>query len=63
MSEAYCLWHDKELKDVTEWQQNQCNDEGMKCDNCNFLTTKEEQALKKLEGEKCHGCMDGGNKR
>lgn len=57
MSEAYCLWHDKELKDVAEWQQDQCSDKGMKCENCEFLTTKE------FEGEKCHGCMDGGNKR
>lgn len=29
-----------------------------------FLTKEEaEQALKKMESEECHGCMDGGNKR
>ena len=51
MNEAYCLWHDKELKDVAEWQQDQCSDKEMKCDNCNFLATKEdkEKEIRKLE--------------
>ena len=41
MKEAYCLWHDKWLKDVAEWQQEQCEEAGMKCEDCQFITTKD----------------------
>lgn len=41
MNVAYCLWHDKELKDVAEWQQEQCEEAGMKCKDCQFITTKD----------------------
>ena len=41
MNEAYCLWHDKQLKDVAEWQQEQYEEEGMKCEDCQFITTKD----------------------
>ena len=37
MSEAYCLWPDKELVNAAEWQQEQCEEA--------------EQALKKMESE------------
>lgn len=35
--EAFCKWHDRELKDVTEWQQEQCGEYGMHCENCENL--------------------------
>ena len=51
MSEAYCLWHDKELVNVTEWQQEQCSEEGMKCENCQFLTIKDDAEKERYESE------------
>lgn len=36
--EAFCLWHNKPLKDVFEHEQDNC---GGSCDDCENLTIKE----------------------
>ena len=59
MSEAYCLWHDKELVNVTEWQQEQCSKEGMKCENCQFLTIKDDAEKERYESEVVKKGYDG----
>ena len=37
---VYCEWHDKELKDVAEYEQEQCSKYEMYCSNCQYLTDK-----------------------
>ena len=34
---GFCLWHDKDLKDVYEWGYDSC---GGNCGQCDFLTIK-----------------------
>ena len=41
MSEAFCLWHDRKFGELAEWQQEQCEKEGMQCEDCQFLTVNE----------------------
>ena len=42
--EAFCRWHDKPLRDVTEVQQEQCEENGQQCDGCpNLILRKKEQ--------------------
>ncbi len=36
----YCEWHDKELKDVAEHEQEQCSRDGMYCLDCQYLKDK-----------------------
>lgn len=42
MAENYCRWHDKPLREVAEWQQDQCKEAGRTCDKCEDLTEGEE---------------------
>ena len=37
MERAICLWHNKELVDVTEHEMDSC---GGKCDNCEDLSVE-----------------------
>ena len=46
MSEAFCLWHDRKFEELAEWQQEQCEKEGMQCEDCQFL---EEKGVEKYE--------------
>lgn len=34
---GFCVWHDKDLKDVYEWEYGSC---GGHCEECDFLTIK-----------------------
>lgn len=38
---AYCDWHRKKLKDIEEYEQEQCWKKRWDCSNCAFLTEKE----------------------
>ena len=40
--EAYCLWHNKFLRDVAEHESDACSDYGMYCTDCNFLISKKD---------------------
>lgn len=37
----YCEWYARPLRDVTEWQQEQCKESGMCCIECEFLKERE----------------------
>ena len=37
--EAYCRWHDKPLREVSENEQEQCYENGMDCTCCDNLVT------------------------
>lgn len=34
---GFCVWHDKDLKDVYEWEYDSC---GGKCGQCDLLIVK-----------------------
>lgn len=36
MKENYCLWYDKPVKDVYEYESEQCKKNNMYCDECNM---------------------------
>lgn len=38
MKENYCLWYDKPVKDVYEYEDEQCKKNSMYCDKCNMCT-------------------------
>ena len=40
MSEAYCNWCQKELRDIAEHEQEQCDKNKQKCDDCPNLEYK-----------------------
>lgn len=42
-NEAFCRWHDKQLRDVTEVQQEQCEENGQQCDGCPDLILREKE--------------------
>ena len=42
MVEAYCNWHQKNLRDVAEHEQEQYEENKQKCDECLCLEFKEE---------------------
>ena len=37
---AYCRWYDKEMRDVTEHEQEQCAENGQDCSNCPDVVLK-----------------------
>lgn len=41
MQIAYCRWHNKKMEDVTEHEQEQCEESGQNCKGCPDLTLKE----------------------
>ena len=43
MADNFCRWHNKPLKEVAEWQQEQCNEVGRSCSECEDLVPKEEK--------------------
>ena len=43
MKEGFCRWHDKPLREVAEWQQDQCKEAGKSCDKCQDLVTEGEE--------------------
>lgn len=38
MARAFCAWWDVPLEDVTEWQDQDCEKNGMFCIECPFNT-------------------------
>lgn len=34
MADNFCRWHNKPLREVAEWQQEQCNAAGKSCSDC-----------------------------
>ena len=42
MEKGICLWHNKELVDVTEWEMDSC---GGNCVNCEDLVLKSEEVV------------------
>lgn len=42
-SEAFCRWYEKPLRDVTEVQQEQCEENGQQCDGCPDLILREKK--------------------
>ena len=44
MKGAYCTWWDVPLKDVAEWQQEQCEENEKHCEGCAERTDAEEGA-------------------
>lgn len=40
---AYCNWHRKKLADVAEHEQEQCWEQGWKCEDCPYFGEKEER--------------------
>lgn len=41
MKEAYCRWYGRFMRDLAEHQQEQCEEYGQKCDNCQDLVVEE----------------------
>ena len=39
---AYCNWHGKELVNVAEHEQEQCWEQGRKCEDCPYFGEKED---------------------
>lgn len=54
-NEAFCRWYEKPLRDVTEWQQEQCEENGQQCHGCPDLISRE----KKEENRNEQGSTDG----
>lgn len=44
MAEAYCNWYQKNLRDVAEHEQQQCQETKQECDKCPCLEFKENEA-------------------
>ena len=40
---AFCRWHNKPLREVCEWQQEQCKAAGQSCDKCEDLVQEVEE--------------------
>lgn len=34
---AYCRWYEKDMVELTEWQQEQCEENGLTCFDCEDL--------------------------
>ena len=43
MADNFCRFYNKPLREVAEWQQNQCKDAGKTCSECEDLVLKEEE--------------------
>jgi len=41
MKEAYCRWHQKTMRELTEHEQENCETYGMKCEDCQDLIMRE----------------------
>lgn len=61
--EAYCRWYGKEMKDVTEHEQQQCEENGQNCALCPDRVDKENESEKNQktpqgfeESGECKGC-------
>lgn len=44
MADNFCRWHNKPLREVAEWQQDQCKEAGKTCSECEDLEIKEEES-------------------
>lgn len=40
---GYCRWYDKDLRDVTEHEQEECEKNGQDCRDCPELKAKKEE--------------------
>ena len=67
-NEAFCRWYEKPLRDVTEVQQEQCEENGQQCDGCPDLILRENvQILRSDNSNRNRGEFDisstrrGGN--
>lgn len=38
---AYCRWYEKDLREVAEYEQENCNENGQMCDKCPYLVIEE----------------------
>lgn len=45
MAEAYCYWHDKPVKDVFEYEQGECEDNGCNCDECPYFVERDQEEI------------------
>lgn len=60
---AFCRWHEKEMRDLTEHEQQQCEESGQHCDQCPDLVDRAEDSggrmtLQEFEAAGgCEGCM------
>ena len=43
MAEAYCNWYQKNLRDIVEHEQEQCQENKQKCDECPCLEFKDSE--------------------
>ena len=41
MTEAYCRWYEKPMRELAEHEQEQCTENGQQCDKCPDLILKE----------------------
>lgn len=40
---AYCRWYEKNMQDVTEHEQQQCEENGQDCDGCPDLVASKDK--------------------
>lgn len=41
---GFCRWYGKDMEDVTEHEQEQCEENGQECRECQDLVIKEQEA-------------------
>ena len=41
---GFCRWYGKDMEDVTEHEQEQCEENGQDCRECPYLMIKEQEA-------------------
>lgn len=46
---AFCRWYEKDMKDLSEHEQEQCAENGQDCSECPDLIIKEQEAAKHEE--------------
>lgn len=45
---GFCRWYGKDMEDVTEHEQEQCEENGQDCRECPDLMIKEQEARQQL---------------
>ena len=43
MKEAYCRWYEKPMRELAEHEQEQCAENGQKCEDCPDLILQEKE--------------------
>lgn len=42
MGKAYCRWYEKPMQELAEHEQEQCEENGQRCENCPDLILRQE---------------------